>query len=647
MMLRSGLLFDSESGGHMMAIRSLVFLAVYVLFPQLVLAQEFYELAVDGRPDLASQAQLEGARLTIQDSTGSTFVYDRHPAFDTTDGELLGFRSLTAGASIRWPVAGAGRMWISDFNGAMWKKSLQSVKRVGGAVPIPGTPAVFGPGGIACLPGVGGNAWAAHVGSDGKLRCFQGAAGTWKHRTIPLTTPLVPGAPLAMFPSSGAWPGILTIAPSGRLLSILDGSSVQIVSTSVNFPPGAYVKYQRIGPHGHAFAIDTQGRLWDIDMETHIGVMVEPAVGAFPPGAPLAVLMDGPVPVVVAVNNASVLLAYGRLPGGWSPTTVGAGYTPGTHVAAANLTTIGPPQAYITAVNWAGQLQLWEKSGINWTLNAIPTVVLAPGSPVEIGHATFGPLLSAIGADGVWHAWSYVVPGGWTDAAIGPGYSLGAPMAILSNLGSLFTVDTMGRMMVAWFDATGWHVSYALPSIDFTPQLVSRRIIPNPELPPARVALMNSSEDDLIVQIVDQFQPRQPEEIKIPQRGEVVQSLARDAGGRIEEVYLAPGPLGTLIERTETYPIPPQQRYTLVVWSDKVTYRYIDRRKNKPQGATPSFDLKTHVSLGVIPIPPGSLLGEGEMVDVPAIAKRINNPGAARFYPQPVAPPVTVETKDK
>jgi len=631
----------------MNAIRVLVLLALSVCMSEFALGQEFYELIVDGRPDLTSQAQLEGARLTVQDSTGSTFAYDRHPAFDSADGELLGFRSLTAGASIRWPVAGAGRMWISDFNGTMWKKSLQSVNRVGSSAAVPGAPAVFGPGGIACLPGAGGNAWAAHIGSDGRLRCFLGAAGAWKHRSIPLTAPLVPGAPLTMFPTTGVWPGILTVAPSGRLISILDGSSVQAVSTSVTFPPGAYVKYQRIGPHGHAFAIDTQGRLWDIDIETRIGVLVEPAVGAFPPGAPLTVLMDGPVPVVAAVNNASVLLAYGRLPGGWSPTTVGAGYIPGTHVAAANLTTTGPVRAFLTAVNWAGQLQLWEKSGLNWTLSTIPTVALAPGSPVEIGHATFGPLLSAIGSDGVWHAWSYVIPGGWTDAAVGPGYSLGAPMAILSDLGSLFTVDTMGRMMVAWFDAKGWHVSYALPSIDFTPQLVRRRIIPNPELPPAKVALMNPSEDDLIVQIVDQFQPRQPEEIKIPQRGEAVRSLARDAGGRIEEIYLAPGPVGTLVERTETYPIPPQQRYTLVVWSDKVTYRYIDRRKNKPQGATPSFDLKTHVSLGVIPIPPGSLLGDGERVDVPEIAKRINNPGAARFYPQPVAPPVTVETKDK
>ncbi len=606
-------------------------------------AEEFFELTVPSRPDLSSQAQLSGARLTVKDATGSMFVYDRHPGFDSADGELLGFRSAAAGAALRWPVLGAGSMWMGDLSGTMWRKSLQTVHRLGGGAGLPGAPPVFGPGGIACLPGTSGNAWVAHVESDGTLCSFYGRAGRWKHRDLPLKSPLIPGAPLAMYDTSGVWPAILTIGPTGRLLSIVDGSVVQSVSTSVLFPPGADVKHLTIGPQGHAFAIDTQGRLWDINVETHTGIMVEPAVGAFPAGAPLAVLMDGTIPIVTAVNSASVMVAYRRLAGGWVPTTVGAGFTPGTHIAAATLVTGPTPQPYFVAVNWAGQLQLWGKVGLVWNVTTIPTVLLAPGSPVEIGHSYFGPLLSAIGADGVWHAWSYGLPGGWRDELIGPGYALGAPMAILPDMGTLFTVDSRGRLMVAYFDARGWNVAYALPEVDYTPQLVSRQVVPNPGLAPAQVTFVNSSEDDLILQIVDQFQPRQPEEIKIPQKGQVVRSLARDSGSTLQEVYLAPGPLGTLIEQTESYPIPPQQRYTLVAWSDKVTYRYIDNRQSKPQGATPSFDLKTHVSLGVIPIPPGPLLQAGEKFDIPSLARQINNPGAARFFPHPVSPPVTIE----
>ncbi len=606
-------------------------------------AEELYELTVPSRPDLTSQAQLEGARLTVQDSTGSTFIYNRHPAFDTTDGELLGFRSVTAGASLRWPVLGAGSMWIGDLGGTMWRKSLQSVNRVGGGGLPGGPPTVWGPGGVACLPVSATASWVAHVGSDGKLRCFLGDAGNWKYRELPLSTLLIPGAPLVMSPTSGAWPAILTIGPMGKMLSIIDGSVVHVVTPSVNFPPGGHIEFLQIGPHGHAFSVDTQGRLWDVDVETHTAVLVEPAPGAFPPGAPLAVLMDGTFPVVTAVNTASVMLAYGRTSTGWVPATVGAGFTPGTNIASATLTTSLGPELHVAAVNWAGQLQLWTKVGATWTVTTIPTVLLAPGSPVEIGQSYFGPLLSAIGADGIWHAWSFALPGGWSDTAIGPGYTLGAPLAILHDLGTLFTVDSMGRLIVAYFDARGWNVSYAVPSMDYTPQLVSRRVIPNPELPPAQVAFLNSSEDDLILQIVDQFEPRQPEEIKIPKRGESTHLLARDSGSTLEEVYLAPGPAGRMIEQTQTYPIPPQQRYTLVAWSDKVTYRYIDNRKSKPQGMLPSFDLKTHVSLGVIPIPPGPLLRDGEILDIPAIAKQTNNPGAARFFPQPVSPPVTIE----
>ena len=37
--------------------------------------------------------------------------------------------------------------------------------------------------------------------------------------------------------------------------------------------------------------------------------------------------------------------------------------------------------------------------------------------------------------------------------SIGPGDALGAPMAILPDLGTLFTMDSRGRLMVADFDA--------------------------------------------------------------------------------------------------------------------------------------------------------------------------------------------------
>ncbi len=46
----------------------------------------------------------------------------------------------------------------------------------------------------------------------------------------------------------------------------------------------------------------------------------------------------------------------------------------------------------------------------------------------------------------------------------------------------------------------------------------------------------------------------------------------------------------------------------------------------------------------MIPVPPGPLLEGGESLDIPMIAQQTNNPGAARYFPHPVSPPVTIET---
>lgn len=620
---------------------------VFLVLGCLRIAQaEDFELIVDGQPELTSRARLVGAKLTVTDATGSTYLYERHSAFDSTDGDLLGYRSLAAGTALRWPAFGTGSMWLGDLAGTMWRQSLQRVTPIGGAAMPPGAVAIHGPGGIACLSGPAGAAWVAHVGGDGRMRCYRGSLNAWKYRELPLKTPLIPGSPVIMYHAAGAWPGILTTSPAGRMVTIVDGTVVHPVSTSVSFPPGAHLATLVIGSHQHAFAIDIQGRLWDMDIDTRLGSMVEPSPGAFPPGAPLAVFLDGTIPVVTAVNTSSVLIAYGKVNGGWSPATVGAGYTPGTHIASTSLLLGGIQTRFVAAINWSGQLQLWQKSGFTWLPASIPTALLAPGSPVEIGQTPFGPVVSAIGADGIWHTWISDASGAWSDAVIGAGYPLGAPLAILADMGTIFTVDSLGRLMVSYFDANSWNVGYVLPTLEYTPRLVSRQVIPNPSLPPARVQLANSSSDDLILQIVDQFQPHQPEEIKIPKNSAVNYSLERDAGSRLEEVFLVPGPGGRWIEQTQTYPVPPQQRYTLVAWTNKVTYRYIDQRKSKPAGALPSFDLKTHNSLGVIPIPPGPALRVNESLDIPEIARGTNNPGAARFFPLPVSPPVTLEQRE-
>lgn len=181
-----------------------------------------------------------------------------------------------------------------------------------------------------------------------------------------------------------------------------------------------------------------------------------------------------------------------------------------------------------------------------------------------------------------------------------------------------------------------------MPLLAYTPQLISREFISNPVLSPASVTLINSGDDPLLIQIVDLFDPRQPAEEKIPAGGQLEVSLARESGGTLEEVFLIPGPGGVLIEQTASHPIPAEQRFTLVLWSDKETYKVLpfkNARKGTPKSVTEGFSRRSQVSLGVIPVAPGELLRDGEQLDLVQIAKRLKNPGAVIHFAKPVSQP--------
>jgi hypothetical protein len=118
--------------------------------------------------------------------------------------------------------------------------------------------------------------------------------------------------------------------------------------------------------------------------------------------------------------------------------------------------------------------------------------------------------------------------------------------------------------------------------------------------------------------------------------------LPRESGGVLEEVFLVPGPGGVLLEQTASHPIPPEQRFTLAVWSDKETYKVLpfkNAKKGAPKSVTEGFSRRSQVSLGVIPVAPGELLRDGEQMDLVQITKRLNNPGAVVHFPKPVSQP--------
>jgi hypothetical protein len=251
-------------------------------------------------------------------------------------------------------------------------------------------------------------------------------------------------------------------------------------------------------------------------------------------------------------------------------------------------------------------------------------------------------MVSTISAGGNWNVWLHDVMVGWNHHLVGPGFMTGAPIACAPAVGTFFTIDPLGRLVCANWSGSAWSTGYAMPLLAYTPQLVSRQFIPNPDLPPASVTLLNTSTDPLIVQVVDLFDPRQPPEEKLAAGAMTNIQLPRESGGVLEEVFLVPGPCGVLLEQTASHPIPPEQRFTLAVWSDKETYKVLpfkNAKKGAPKSITEGFSRRSQISLGVIPVAPGELLRDGEQMDLVQITKRLNNPGALVHFPKPVSQP--------
>ena len=488
---------------------------------------------------------------------------------------------------------------------------------------------------------------AGYVAPDGKLILFDGGAAGWTPRTGTFPHALVPGSPMVLMPqAAGAiWPTVITVSAANRLIKVINGGAPPILIPAHNFPVGAQLELAHNGPQTLVLGVSGTGDLWSVDPATALGHQINSPMESFPFGASISAVAAGGQYHVFAVDHFGTMHYYFGNGGLWSSVAIAGGLIPGTPVAA-DVFPIGlppGPKLNVAAIDPAGNLVLWTKpAGLPWSPPTVVATGQSPGAPLEIGNSSFGPMLSTISSGGNWHVWIHDPVSGWVDYPVGPGFWMGAPIAFAPAVGTFFTVDPVGRMVCANWTGMAWSTGYAMPLLAYTPQLVSREFIPNPQLPPAAVILNNSGADPLLVQIVDLFDPRQPPEETIPAGGQIEITLARESGGTLQEVFLIPGPGGVLIEQTASHPIPPQQRFTLAVWSDKETYKVLpfkDARKGAPKSVTEGFSRRTQVSLGVISVAPGELLQDGEQMDLVQLAKRLKNPGAVVHFPKPLSQP--------
>ena len=486
-----------------------------------------------------------------------------------------------------------------------------------------------------------------YISDAGDLTLFDGGPAAWTQRPGIYPHALIPAAPLGLLPqgASDAWPTVVTVSSTNKLIRIINGGVPQVLLPAHNFPIGSSVEVVQNGLDSLALSVDSAGHLWSVDLTTATGHKVNSPAELFPFGCSVSAVAAGGQYHLFAVDQTGTLHYYFGAGAVWNSVALAGGFIPGTFVAT-EVFPMGLPATQrlnVSVIDPSGQLILWSKpTGMPWSAPIVLATGQSPGAPVELCNTAFGPMISTINVAGLWNIWRYDPMADWVNHVIGTGFIPGAPIVCTPVLGTFFTVDAPGRLVCANWNGTLWKSIYALPELDYSPQLVGRQFIPAAELPPARVLLMNSGKDPLLVQIVDLFVPRQPEEQRIEPGATLEIELAREAGGTLEETFLVPGPLGTLLQQTASHPVPPGQRFTLALWSDKETYKVLpfkDAKKGAPKSVTEGFSRRSNISLGVIPVPPGELLRDGDQLDLVQIAKRLKNPGAVVNFPAPVGQP--------
>jgi len=615
-----------------------------VLFPLVaVCADQQYVLQVPGQPTLRSDVRVDVQGLTIADSSGNRFNYVRRPQLDSADGRFLGYYCAAADRYVRWPAAGSGAMYLGESRGGrvVWRQSQMQVQPMGGVGNVVAIPNALAAGPaiashVALLAAPNEPPVAAHIDGNGGLQMYSYQKDRWERMPADLQRGLVPGASLVLRSSPGARiPHVYSVDVNGHLMEIVDGQRIHRINDP-GLPPliGAAHLFGASNPGEYrVYAVDTLGRVWDLDLRNGVHRLVESRQGLFEPGVPFGVSSAADDQLFL-IDRSGDLFRYAKSAGGsWgSPNAVARGFRSGGYVDATRASVPGGvPTTFVSAVDSRGRLRVLTSQAHGWLDEDVQGVVLPVGSPVGIAYDG-GLSLSAIHSDGRWRQWQRS-GGRWKDYVIADGFLAGAPILFDSYGPRAFAIDRRGRLNAARYAGGRWRCALCMPGFTFAPQLVSRSVIPNPALTPANIEFVNSHSDPLVLKIADRRSPGKPNELNIGPGESGKIRVDRDAGAVLKEVYLVPGPLGTLVEQVHQYPLPQKIYYDVVVYDDRVTSVFFDRTKNRT--SKPDSVQRSLVSLGVFPLPPGELLREGERVDAYQEAKHQDNPGAAAVFGKP------------
>jgi hypothetical protein len=618
----------------MRILRTLAFLCCWGVLATQSYAQEFV-LENPMNPKGSSTASIAGGELSVVDATGRRHVYVRRPELDSKDGRYLAYHTQDADQFLRWPVRNAGTMEIGKVQvGVMtWTESLMKIRLAGApdrSGYVAGSPLYIG-----TLPITSESVCVAQIDVTGKLQFFIGHGERWRHITSAHPPGLfVPGAPVHLVADPAApVPRVYTVSVTGRFVEVIGGKVVKDLPAppDVAFLPGSrFEAQQTAGVTSRLFATDDHGRLWRLDVSgAGPHQLIEPKLGILEPGVPLQVIRDGHEVYVVDRRGAIVTYILDPLENWHGPEFLADGFVSRGNIAA--WTRPNSATVEIAAVDRTGRMQILRPSGTGWTQDTLPEITLPPGTPVTSFETSAGLSLTAVQADGKWMEF-FDNGQTWTQQVLGTGFPPRAPLASTALGPMLFASDVTGRLIAAMWFGTEWRAFVCVPDYFsgndpiVAPRLMTRKMFTNRPLNAAAVTLRNTTPEELVLRISDYRVPGKVDEIRLAPNGETLLQADRDAGGTLEEVYLVPGPLGP-VEQVQRIPLPPKQFYDVVVYANRVAYRYVDNRKKK--GPLPNFEESSLVSIGSFTLAPGMALSVGTVLDVFQIASASRNPGAA------------------
>lgn len=601
-------------------------------------------ILLEPETQIRSLATREADRVTI-DNDGRRFVYLRQPRLDSEDGQYQAYYSAEARQYVRWPVRDRGRMLIGQVSGRAiaWRPSRMEVHPADRVVV--GRPEIrlerhdlplqAGPRHVAVTSSAQEAIVAATLEDDGQLGFYRYDGRRWRRRAAEVADRFMPGAPLvAASPAPGSrLPTIYTVTLRGELIGVHGAERTQILGDArwPRFLPGTHLASLRRGDRSILFAADQRGRLWEIHPEQNALEPVESREGLFRPGTPL-VVVSAAGDRLFAVDQRGHLLGYDLAARGWTePYLVAGGFEPGGTVSAVLAPAVphGPVEVLLAVADPRGRIRLFHETDLGWQEIAGPRGRLAGGSTVAMAASDEGMLLSAVQADGRWSTWRHD-RGNWLERDVAAGFPVGAAVTMLSDPLVALAVDGSGRLHAARAVGDRWDCEICGPTLNDPLRLSARRVEAGNPMRPVTVKLVNSSPEPIVVRIADVRSPAEPVEIQIPAGGSVSRRFDRDAGGMIEESYATLDPLGRVIEHVHRMPLPPRVLYQASVYADRVTSVYFDRTRNKTD--RPDQVNTSLVSLGVFSFPPGEGLQEGDRIDVPRVAARQRNPGAAALF---------------